>query len=263
MRLRLEIGGVGLDISGPSRVIEAMRRFEPFAAPLDRTDDVKLEIAEAHADFEPDLRLDQLLAVQAAVEPHGILLRGAVRGGYDRGVRRGWLEAPRNLGEVDGLVRLALSIELPRRGALLLHAAAVVPLRRDGALVLAGASGAGKSTSASSLGRVLSDELSVVLVGGKPCVCGTPYWNGQPERAPLDRIVVLERGAAAAPETLAGGRAVAALAPHLVRYVADEALDREVFALAAELCERAHPTRLCCPEGDAFLPHLRNSLVLV
>ncbi len=93
-------------------------------------------------------------------------------------------------------------------------------------------------------------------------VAGTPYWNGRPELVPLDRIVLLERGEAAAPEPLTGGRAVAALAPHVIRYIADENLDRTVLALCAELCERTRPLRLRCPEGGAFLPHVATALGL-
>jgi hypothetical protein len=125
--------------------------------------------------------------------------------------------------------------------------------------LLAGASGAGKSTSARTLGRALSDELSVVHVR-EGRVAGTPYWNGSPAEAPLDRIVLLERGGAGTAEPLTGARAVAALLPHVIRYVADEALDRDVLARCAELCQRAQVVRVHCPEGDAFLPALRAIL---
>jgi hypothetical protein len=264
MSLRIAIAGLGVELRGPALILEALRgKLGAFQTERVAEDDVCIEIGSLHDEFEPDLRLDRDLRVDATIGDRGVMLRGAAKGGYDPKARRGWLDAPRNLGEIDGIVRLALALELPRRGALLLHAAAVVPARRQQAIVLAGASGAGKSTSARAFGRPLADELSVVALAPAGLeVFGTPYWNGCSERVPLDRIVLLDRGGASAPEPLSGGRAVALLASHMIRYVADETLDRRVFELTAEVCERTRPIHLCCPEGDAFLPHLAGALGL-
>src|SRR5262245_55700762 len=160
MSLRVEIAGLGLELSGPPAILDAMReKLAAFVAGAPRDDDVRIAIETLHDEFEADLRLDRELRVEATVGAGGITMRGAAAGRYDPTTRRGWLDAPRNLGEIDGMIRLALAFELPRRGALLLHAAAVVPPGRDSALVLAGTSGAGKSTSARGLGRAFSDEL--------------------------------------------------------------------------------------------------------
>ena len=256
MSLRVEIAGVGIALCGPGPVLEPMRgKLAPFLVRAPNADDVQLEIGAVHDEYEPDLRLDRAadLSVEAALGEGGVVMRGAVGGRYDPASRRGWLDAPRNLGEVDALIRLALSLELPRRRAILLHASAVTR-----GLVFAGASGAGKSTAAAALGPALSDELVVVR---DLDVYGTPYWNGRAEKARIDRIVILERGEQSCTE-LAGTRALAALSPHVVRYVADEAVDREVLAVCAELCQRARLVRVRCPEGDAFLPALRAILEL-
>lgn len=69
---------------------------------------------------------------------------------------------------LEAVIRIGMSIALPRRGALILHASAIAA--GDGALVFAGKSGAGKSTIAAMLAAQgllrLSDELLVIAPGG-------------------------------------------------------------------------------------------------
>lgn len=94
-------------------------------------------------------------------------------------------------------VKFALALTLPRRGGLLLHAAAVATAPagppaaaagegRAGAWLLLGGSGAGKTTLATAFaaagGEVLSDETVAVLPAGDGFVVhATPFWG---ERAP-------------------------------------------------------------------------------
>jgi hypothetical protein len=263
--LLLEVGGVRVAITGPSQVLGALdAKFGAFQATVAAAPDVRIEVRTTLRDFSPELDLAELanLSVAATVEGARVSLAGAAVGGYDCERHQGWLEVAHNLGEIDALVRLALSVTLPLRGAFLLHSSAVVPPGRKGAIVLAGQSGAGKSTSAERLGEALCDELVVWADGEPPRAFGTPYWNGRPASLAIDELVLLERGDALASERLRGGRAVSALAPHVVRYVALPEVDRAVLPLIARACERRPPLRVVCPTGPAFLPALRRALDL-
>jgi hypothetical protein len=92
---------------------------------------------------------------------------------------------------LDSLLRIALSLELLKRGGFLCHSAAV-----DGWL-FPGISGAGKSTLGRSVpkNRLLADEL-VGVVGGQ--LWGTPFRGDflrgkNPACHPLEAIFLLER----------------------------------------------------------------------
>jgi hypothetical protein len=216
---------VRLAIEAPDSVIEALRpRYGVFFS--SGAPDERLVVTVA-PEFRGDLALEKPRDFSA--------------------MQAGRVDAARDLGVVDAGIRLALSLLLPRRGAILLHASAVTR-----GLVFAGASGAGKSTAAAALGPALADELVVVRAG---TVYGTPYWNGRAESVAIDRIVILERGAPAHAE-LTGSRAIAALSPHVVRY--RPAADGIILDVLAQLSVRI--MRAVCPTGDAFLPALRAIL---
>ena len=95
-------------------------------------------------------------------------LRGlGFEGFLDWGARRGECVVPAAQAHVDLFVRVALGVELLRRGGTLLHAAAVV--RDDFGVAFSGPSGAGKSTVA-EISRaagltVLSDEMIAFVLG--------------------------------------------------------------------------------------------------
>jgi hypothetical protein len=86
---------------------------------------------------------------------------GPVRGRFQIGESANTLEA---------VVRIGMSVALPRRGALLVHASAIAFSQR--AWVFAGVSGAGKSTISTMLAsalpecRKLSDELLIAAPAG-------------------------------------------------------------------------------------------------
>jgi hypothetical protein len=260
--LSLEVAGVALAIQGPPSVLAALAgRFPAFvhrAGPAALTPAAWLEVRSADAAFAAvlDIRDAHTLAVES--RRHGELgIVGTATGGFDVERRQGWLERAGNLGELDALIRLALSIVLPLEGGLLLHAAAL-STPDGGALILCGASGAGKSTAARSFADPLSDELAVVR-GDQ--VAGTPYWNGRARHAPLRRLVLLERGTGEI-ERVGGGRAVAQLSAHVVRYAPHPEVDAAVLALCVRLCERLPVERIACPEGAGFLPFLSEALGL-
>lgn len=247
----MRIGGFAVRIEGPEVVQRAVAaRFGAFLADTAPAAVLRVEAAPS---FDEGFHLDEPSAT-IALAPAGDEARFA-RGGYSLARSEGWLEGARHLGEVDALVRLALSLELPRCGALLLHAAAIEA--PGGAAVLLGPPGAGKSTAAAGLGA-LSDELTVIHVARSEAE-GTPYWHGIARRAPIAALQVLERGSPAR-ERLTGAAALRAIAPHLVRYLLVPATERTILPLAAALCERVPVERLRCPEGAAYLPFLRGAL---
>src|SRR5205823_10646703 len=92
---------------------------------------------------------------------------------------------------LDSLLRVVLSLVLPRQGGLLVHAAG---LARDGrGYLFPGVSGAGKTTVArlSPDATLLSDELSIVTACTEsPYLHGTPFW-GELARAGENRAVSL------------------------------------------------------------------------
>ena len=261
------VGGLAIAVEAPAAVGRALlARYGAFSDESHRPA-AFLRVATGEG-FVADYRLDEpsaALRVQASRSGARVLLDGGARGWFDPGSGNGVLDDATHLGEVDAIFRLALALLLPRRGALLVHGAAVPmpsgPVNGRVA-VLVGASGAGKSTAAAALGPGLGDEL-VVLHAAEAGVeaSGTPYWHGQPARLPVAIVGCLERGRSVGAEPLHGGAALRALMPHVVRYLVDAEADRAIFSCAASVAGRVPMVRLACPEGPAFVPFLRDTLV--
>jgi hypothetical protein len=285
--VKIEIAGLDVELAADEVVTAALHTKlsnfvvdGPEAAPAEWRPDIAIAIDGHAPDFSPDFELDEAQTpTLRVVDPdRRVELGGAVRGMLEFGHRTGIgvLEAPHHLGEVDALMRLALSILLPSRGALLLHASAVV-LGADsagatlagggrGASIFTGASGHGKSTAARGLGRALCDELVALHVSPRGLeVSGTPYWHGVSERLPVEHLVCLEkaqgaRSAEGRTERLRGAQALSKLQPHVARYVHLPAIDREIFSLLATACAAQPLLHAVCPVGDLYLPYLREAI---
>lgn len=84
-----------------------------------------------------------------------------------------------SIASFDSMIRVLFSTEMPARGGLLIHGAAVV--EKGNAILFTGPSGTGKSTIAGfSDGRnVLSDEIIGLRINryGKVVVSATPFWG--------------------------------------------------------------------------------------
>jgi hypothetical protein len=118
---------------------------------------------------------------------------------WNRG--RGSITLHPSIYSFDALLRVVLSMVLPMRGGLLLHASAVAAGKRKG-FIFAGRSGSGKTTMARLLGKttILNDELCVVTINKKGArLYGTPFWGEMrtgaphPESYPLRTIYFLEK----------------------------------------------------------------------
>lgn len=89
---------------------------------------------------------------------------------------RGQFRVGASENSLEAIIRIAMSIALPRRGGLLMHASAIEVAGE--AHIFAGVSGAGKSTIATMLAESwprctkLSDELLIVAPGSDPALDG-------------------------------------------------------------------------------------------
>lgn len=145
---------------------------------------------------------------------------------------------------LEACVRIAASVALARRGALILHASAVEHAGR--ALVFTGVSGAGKSTISSLLdrppARKIGDELIVLArdaATGAWTVTVPPYLGpagiAHGAHAPLEAIHFLVQAPHDERTPVAPAAALRELLRHVLVYVAEHRTADHVLALAAEL----------------------------
>lgn len=156
---------------------------------------------------------------------------------------------------LEACVRIALSIALPRHGALMLHASAV---EHDGrALVFTGVSGAGKSTISTMLdrppARKIGDEILVLHRDDahRWFVYVPPYLGpfvttgiAHGTHAPLDGIHLLVQAPHHARATVAPTAALRELLRHVLVYVAESRTAEHVLSLVAELTRQVPCYRL-------------------
>ena len=132
----------------------------------------------------------------------------------------GRIDAERPRGAVEAAVRAVTTVALARRGVLLLHASAVAHTAADqpdqaDAVVLLGASGAGKTTTARRLGREglrrLSDDLIAVdLAASPPVLHRLPFERaGRAQAAPAGEVAACRGGA-----VVHKGASAARITPH-------------------------------------------------
>jgi hypothetical protein len=209
--------------------------------------------------FDAELRAPRLLGLRRYDAEGELALPGhegeAVRGRFRVGESANSLEA---------LVRIGMSVTVPRRGGLVFHASAV--RTRQGAALFAGKSGAGKSTIASLLAGVsgferLADELVIVMPGPSSDPSSDPSlgpnagantgtnkgWDvhvppflggvGLPHgtHAPLAETHVLVQAPHHRRTQLPRTEAVRALLPHVLAYVAEPETAGLTLAAAAAL----------------------------
>jgi hypothetical protein len=152
----------------------------------------------------------------------------------------------------EAAVRVALSVALPRRGGLILHASAVAP--RGAAHVFTGVSGAGKSTIARLLDGLpgcqrLADELLVVVrepegwhVHVPPVlgIAGLPLGA----RVPLASVELLAQAPAHARTPRPAALAIRELLRHVVVYASEPHTAGAVLALVERLVREVPCHRL-------------------
>lgn len=159
---------------------------------------------------------------------------------------------------LEACVRIALSLALPRHGALMMHASAVE--HAGHALVFTGVSGAGKSTISSLLDRAparkIGDEIIVLrrdadADAGRWSVYIPPYLGpfvttgiAHGASAPLDGIHVLVQATRHARAAMTPTAALRELLRHVLVYVAEPRTAEHVLALVADLTRLVPTYRL-------------------
>lgn len=200
-RLNLSIAtiDVALTIDDPALAARSEGRYADFLRQASARSPLEIRVAAAPGPPPDDLHPEWVAnpAVDAVGTLDRVELRGLGFAGFlDWSARRGECVVPAAQAHVDLFVRVALGVELLRRGGTLLHAAAVV--RDDFGVAFSGPSGAGKSTVA-EISRaagltVLSDEMiAFVPAGVGRRFHGTPFWRGAPLAAPCGALVFLEQ----------------------------------------------------------------------
>ena len=225
-RLRLRVAGRTLVLRSerPLPALDPPPGYAPFLG--GRGDDIVLDVVRGPA---PALRADRHLFASGGTWDvygdgrGGLLYSFRTRGPrvaperilhVDRAVRRGTLSITDAASAGSPGYALAYPLDdllfqhhLAHRGEIVLHGAGLVVDGR--AVVLAGTSGAGKTTSVRlwrryhRAARVLSDDRVVLRRrGGRWWVYGTP-WHGEgrfqsPEGAPLHALVLLRQSAESA-----------------------------------------------------------------
>jgi hypothetical protein len=262
MNMLLSIGGEEIQISAPGAVIDcAARRYGPFARARPRISDrapIVIEVTSQTRAFSPIIERSPEARVRAP-SAHEITIDGAITARYDVSARRGFIKYAKNLGDIDTMLRLVLSVTLPLADALLMHGAAVNN-RLFGAMALCGDSGAGKSTAAEAFGAAC-DELVVLRPENETVhLCATPYWRGVPLEAPCRGVVCLLRGREPAFVHERGAGAIRQLARHVVRFVSLERTERAILRLLSLISQRTPVMIARCPCGDAYIPYLSEKL---
>ncbi|MBI5243712.1 MAG: hypothetical protein HY922_08530 [Elusimicrobia bacterium] len=263
-RLRIEVGGVAVHarLDAELEAARAGDRYRPFLS--ERRPGCRLDIRKAqsrlHGSWQPRVLGRERLIASASSFNWDIRLRpsGAL-GSAVLGARRStfcaWGGAPgRTCAEGRGLIqdkaqaldsalRALYSSLLNRAQGALLHAAAVV--RRKGAYLLPGVSGAGKTTLMRTLRAepeldCLSDELVALRRFGKEIrAYSTPFWGEFriPENngcAPVRSLLFLARGRRLERVPLSAAEAMRRLLRCLVLFeTSREAAGRAMDLLAA------------------------------
>jgi len=262
MNLLLAIGGQEIQIRAPGPVMDLVaQRYGPFAKPSSRPTDtvpIVVEVTGHARTFSSIIERSPRVRVSAC-SSHELTITGAISARYDLASRSGFIEHARNLGDIDTMLRLVLSVTLPLTGALLIHGAALNN-PRFGAMALCGDSGAGKSTAAAAFGAAC-DELIVLRPENETInLYATPYWRGVPLCAPCQGVVCLLRGGEPAFAHQHGAGALRHLARHMVRFVSIEAVERAILRLLGLVCKHTPVTTARCPDGDAYIPYLTEKL---
>jgi hypothetical protein len=262
MNMLIAIGGEEIQINAPGAVIDCVaRRHGPFVRARSRINDrapIVIEVTSQTRAFSSIIERSPKARVRAP-SPNEITIDGAITARYDVSARKGFIKHAKNLGDIDTMLRLVLSVTLPLANALLMHGAALNN-SRFGAMALCGDSGAGKSTAAEAFGAAC-DELIVLRPENETVnLCATPYWRGVPLEAPCQGVVCLLRGGEPAFVHERGAGAIRQLTRHVVRFISFERTERAILRLLSLIAQRTPIMTARCPGGDAYIPYLSEKL---
>ena len=177
--------------------------------------------------------------------------RGDFCAEFDARSRRGWVRQSPNPYSLDAVMRIIHSLVLAEEGGFLVHAASGV--RNDRAFVVAGVSGAGKTTMsrlAPADATLLTDEISYIRRSGNGYhAYGTPFAGelarvGTNLKAPLEALYFLEKGPDNRIVPTGDSEAAHALIRNILFFAHDPHLVKRVFDAAIEFVSRVPVARL-------------------
>jgi len=164
---------------------------------------------------------------------------------YDFGTKSGVLHAVDSIYIIDTFLRVFMSLMLPERNGLLMHASGMLVDGR--AHLFVGPSGSGKSTAArfSPPGGMLSDELTAVKIrGGKVRVHGTPFMGelavgGQNKSGTAAGIYFLNRKLPHGKTEVSASRAVALMLGSVMNFDKSPKQVSSILDIVCAVCRSA------------------------
>jgi hypothetical protein len=260
----LQIGSVRFEISAPrSAALRLERRFGPFVRPPSTPlrPHVRLTAPAAGRPPREGSGHARELIVTVGADGH-YRLDGACSASFDPRTGVGQVEAGDEAVGLDALVRLSLSTVAVDHGWILLHGAAV-ELASGAWAVLAGRSGAGKSTAARAFASLCDDLVLVRPDDTGLEAASTPYWNGRAGTARCAVVACLERAADPATVRLNGAAALREIARHVVRVAPSADAERRGFTRLGALISRVPVVAVRSAPGPTYPASLAAALATI
>jgi hypothetical protein len=253
--MNVVIGGTGIRVSTSNAAFEEVLRTQ-YAGFIEPESSQSIDLT---VDLTPPSPMDPDADIQVRnVDNHWILDRGDFHASYDSASRAGMVRQNANRHGVDSVIRIIHSLHLAERSGFLLHAASVI--RADRALILAGPSGAGKTTIsrlAPEDAHLLTDEISYVRkVSGCWTAFGTPFAGdlarpGENRSAGVEALFLLRHGAENRIKPMNAAAAARSILRNVLFFADDSVLTRQVFDTVCEFVNSIRVFEL------SFLPDAR------
>ena len=254
----LSLGGVRVAIrcwpAGPP--VEAHEGLAPYACPPPA--DWALDLEVATGPFGGPTGVPVVVSSGETGRRRYRVSRYDLEGSLDEASRLGTFRHEGTRHSVLVPLKIALSLALPGAGGMLIHAAAALVGGRG--YLFPGESGAGKSTLLRAGGGdvPLSDETAIVRRSASGFdLYGTPFHGEltlppRSDHAPLAAIAFPDRALPSGAHPLAPPEALARLMRCVVNFCLDDPeLDRELFALAAEVSASVPAFAVSLEQGEA------------
>jgi hypothetical protein len=213
-------------------------------------DAIELDVTLTDPSFPVTCDPDEDLAVRNE-SGVWIMQRGDFSARYDPVRRSGTVRQNANRYSIDSVIRIIHTLTLAPGHGFLLHAASAI--RAGRAFILAGPSGAGKTTIASLApadAHLLSDEVSYIRkCGSEFTASGTPFTGelgraGENVSAPIHALYFLHHAAENRVERLPDAEAVRLLMRNILFFAGDPVLVSRVFDLACQFIRVVPASRL-------------------
>lgn len=237
---RLQLGGLCFQLDGGGDAFAEVLSgwFSPYlVSSAERSPNIQLQLDTTSI---PNTKLEGA-QIESLGERCFVMKRWGVEGRFDEENGQGEFQLEPTRYSLDAILRMVLTVYLPRRQGSLVHAASTV--RRGQGYLFPGRSGAGKSTLARAAGGnpLLTDEMSLVRkVDGQWRVYGTPF-HGElqlPPKAadaPLVGIGFPDRSRSLGRHPLRHAEALARLTGCLLCYAREHALDEQLLSVATSM----------------------------